>query len=98
MVIFLKKGVPKYQIRDQHEAGTNEEIVFEIETDESREKIQEVFAQSGLLRIQFNGGVYILHFEPGINKNEVFRQIASHDLPLRYLRDITYSSRRFFIQ
>jgi ABC-2 type transport system ATP-binding protein len=56
------------------------------------------FGDLHLGRIQFNGGVYLLHFSDKSGKNEVFKKIAEHNLSVNYIRDITHSSRRFFVQ
>ncbi|MET0637195.1 MAG: ABC transporter ATP-binding protein [Chitinophagaceae bacterium] len=97
-VIFLKNGQPKYQHMGTAEGGerTEEPMVFEIETSASREQLQEAFAQTGLQNINFNGGVYLLYFKTSVSASEVISRLGSSGIPVKYFRDISTSSRRFF--
>ena len=96
-VIFLKQGKAKYQhTKSDTELPGATPLIIELETTASREKLQELFAPVGLQHISFNGGVYIIYFEAGIQASEVIRRLGEGALPLKYFRDISSSSRRFF--
>lgn len=97
LVIFLKQGNPKYS---RGAAGSDQEdaLVFEMDGELSRERLFAVFRDAGLEQVQYNGGVYVLHFKKGSRDAEVFGRISTHALPVSYVRNITHSSRRFFIQ
>jgi ABC-2 type transport system ATP-binding protein len=95
-VIFLQKGVAKMQQTKQQETTLENPLVLELETTATREQIQEVFIANGLQKISFNGGVYILYFTGGSSVSRLMKQIGEAELPVKYLRDISASSRRFF--
>lgn len=95
MVIFLKRGEAKYQFKNNTEEV--QQLVYEIETEASREEINKVFGELNLLEINYNGGVYVIHFDPNTPNSAVYNCIGKHDLKLNYIRNITHSSRRFFI-
>lgn len=97
MVIFLKNGAPQYQGRQNEVQSEGMEIIYEMETDTNREILQQAFNSTGLKSIQYNGGVYVLHFESGTSSQSVFKAIAQNDIQVRYIRNISQSSRRFFI-
>jgi ABC-2 type transport system ATP-binding protein len=98
MVVFLNKGFPKYQQLGQPIVASEErEVVFEIETQASREFLQEALSPIGLQKISFNGGVYILHFSGNTNSGKVLEALSRDEVRLKYFRDISDSSRRFFI-
>lgn len=99
MVIFLKQGVAQYQFKTtQASQEEPKNLIYELETDASREEVVTAFNHCGLESINFNGGVYVLHFSSSASGKDIFASISSHDLPVRYIRNITHSSRRFFIQ
>jgi ABC-2 type transport system ATP-binding protein len=97
-VIFLQQGVAKYQHMKNGPAAAEmqQPLVIEIETTATREALQSTFANNHLQKMNFNGGVYILYFEGNISAAEVIKKIGESNLPLKYFRDISTSSRRFF--
>jgi len=97
LVIFLRQGEAQYQYKNQ-DLQEDQELIFEMEIEESRETIAKTFDAIGMTQIQFNGGVYVLHFKAGTAVNEIFTTISEKKLNVNYLRNITQSSRRFFIQ
>lgn len=98
LVIFLRKGAPQYQEK-QHAVQTEQgAVIYEIESEVARDIVLATFENAGLDKISYNGGVYILHFKPGTRNKDVYEAIGKHDLPLNYIRNISFSSRRFFIQ
>ncbi|RYY55149.1 MAG: ABC transporter ATP-binding protein [Chitinophagaceae bacterium] len=96
-VVFLKNGHPKYQrtITSPAEDTAGEQLVFEIETTAGREQLQQVFP-AGLQNISFNGGVYLLYFDAGADASSIITRLGESKIPVKYFRDISSSSRRFF--
>jgi ABC-2 type transport system ATP-binding protein len=97
LVIFLRQGQAQYQYKNQ-DLQEGQELIFEMEIDESRDTITKAFESIGISQIQFNGGVYVIHFIAGSYTNDIFTTISAQKLKVNYLRNITQSSRRFFIQ
>jgi ABC-2 type transport system ATP-binding protein len=102
-IIFLKQGTPQYTAADPAEQGAGmlatpaTALIYELETEAPKEALAAAFRSLELDGIQFNGGVYILKFGASVAPSSVLRAIADAEIPLRYLRDISASSRRFFI-
>lgn len=93
-VIFLKQGQPKYQ--DTSPDSKREGLIIELETSASRDELQSLFTPLGLTQVSFNGGVYLLHFTEAASLPAVLMAIGQEGISVRYLRDISSSSRRFF--
>ena len=94
-VIFLQKGIPQYQSIKQTE-DSPKGLTIELETAVSRDDLQKLFASHGLQKLSYNGGVYILYFEAATGVSTVLRLLGEAALPVKYFRDISASSRRFF--
>ncbi len=95
-VIFLQKGVARYQDVRQSAEEKPLPLVIELESSAPRERLQEALSGTGLQKLSFNGGVYLLYFEEGRGMADVLTAIGHAGLPVKYLRDISVSSRRFF--
>jgi ABC-2 type transport system ATP-binding protein len=96
LVIFLKQGEAQYQNKIQ-EGTESKDLMIEIEGPFEREQLQLCLANCQLKEMQFNGGVYVLTFDASTPIFDVYKAIAEHQLPVLYFRNITHSSRRFFI-
>lgn len=96
-VIFLKQGKPRYQAMNaRQEKKEASSLVFELETSASREMLHQLFSPMGLENISFNGGVYLLYFGAEANMSQVISKIGDAGISVKYFRDISSSSRRFF--
>jgi ABC-2 type transport system ATP-binding protein len=95
-VIFLQRGVATLQQTTSQGHAPQRELVLELETSAEREQLQQVFEGCGLQKISFNGGVYILYFDGTLQMSHLIKRIGETALPVKYLRDISVSSRRFF--
>lgn len=95
-IIYLEKGklVNDSSIKIDE---ASHQLILELESEISREILQEKLASFGLEKIHFNGGNYMLFFNPETSFNEVLKQFGESDIPLTNIRDISNSSRRFFI-
>lgn len=94
-VIFLQKGVARYQ-ENQTETAAASGLTIELETTASREVLQAALQSLTLSKTSFNGGVYLLYFDAAVSFPQVMAALGNANLPVKYLRDITTSSRRFF--
>lgn len=95
-VIFLKNG----QYRDNHEfenEETSQNLILEIDTSNSRKELLECFEPFALEKLNYNGGIYIAYFDASTNLPEVLSQLGKHQINLIYLRNISTSTRRFFV-
>jgi ABC-2 type transport system ATP-binding protein len=94
-VIFLQKGVARYQ-QTSTETAVPTGLTIELETTASREALQAALQALPTAKISFNGGVYLLYFDAAVSFPQVMTALGNAALPVKYLRDITTSSRRFF--
>ena len=96
-VIFLKDG--KYRDNLAHSASTpdNKDLVIELDTTDSRETLQRALQATPPTNSSFNGGMYILTFAPDITFSQVLMQLSKAELNVIYIRNISSSTRRFFV-
>lgn len=103
-IIFIKNGAPQYQDNqpktETDGAVSTEEksqLILEVEVSNSREELQAAVSNLPLEKIQFNGGVYMLYFDGDTKVAQVLSAMAEKGIQPNYFRDISQSSRRFFI-
>ena len=95
-VIFLRNG----QYRDNAEATTTEEampLIVEIDTTNTREELMAVFKAFALEKLNYNGGVYVAYFRPNTEYSTVLEALGKAKIDLTYIRNISASTRRFFV-
>lgn len=100
-VIFLKQGVQK-NLHEKNTVSTEEEIVsetnlvIEFESEWNQNQLNEAFSGQ-LISIKFNGGTFIGTFLPGFTSFDFLRVVTEKQIPLQYFRNISNSTRRFFV-
>ncbi|WP_282071838.1 ATP-binding cassette domain-containing protein [Polaribacter atrinae] len=94
-VIYLRNGKPSNELNIAEK--TEKQLIIELDATNSREELETVFKELNLEKLEFNGGVYILYFKDEITFNNVLNTIAIHQLNVTYIRDISKSTRRFFV-
>ena len=101
-VIFLKRGEPK-NLNNTNSTKTEEtespksQLIIEFECDCDQEKLRTVLSDIGLERLQLKGGTYISIFEEKTTLNVFLQKIVDEKIPLNYFRNISNSTRRFFL-
>jgi len=94
-VLFLKDGVPKLLENENKNQGAR--FVMELETTAARELIKAALAQIDDLEIHFNGGMYVISTSKISEANEIIKLLISSNVPVNYFRNISSSSKRFFV-
>jgi len=95
-VIYLRNGKPSDLLGLKTEEQNK--LIIELDTENSREDIEKVLQEFNVEQIEFNGGVYIISFkDDSISFNTVLSTIASSNFTIQYIRDISKSTRRFFV-
>jgi len=96
-VIFLKQGLQ----RNLHEKVADEpeekQLVIEFESEWTQSRLNDVLKQYDLLSLQFNGGTYIATFAGHKTIHDFMILVTNNSIPLNYLRNISNSTRRFFV-
>lgn len=88
-VLFIKNGSCLFRT-DEGNAGQS--FAIELETDVAREALTAALGNE--VTISFNGGFYTI--EGSMDPADVLRGLVQHNIPVRYFRDITHSTKRFF--
>lgn len=96
-VIFLKQGIQK-NLKENNEANdTEKHLVIEFESPWSQSKLNDCLLSTGLVSLQFNGGTYIATFNGNVTINHFMKAVIDQNIPVVYIRDISNSTRRFFV-
>jgi len=94
-VIFLKNG--QYKDNSELKDTENDTLIIEIDTPNSREELLEVFNNFNLEKLNFNGGVYVAYFPAETEFYEVMAALGNAKAEIVYIRNISSSTRRFFV-
>lgn len=94
-VIFLKNG--QYKDNSELKDTQNASLIIEIDTTNSREHLLEVFKDFALEKLNFNGGVYVAYFSAETEFHNVITALGQAKTDLVYIRNISSSTRRFFV-
>lgn len=95
-VIFLKNG--KYKDNQTEDSDTSEKsLIIEIDSPCTREQLLDTFKNTGLIKLSFNGGVYIAEFTPETPFYTILELLGTYRIEVTYIRNISKSTRRFFV-
>lgn len=94
-VIFLKNG--QYKDNSELNNAENNGLIIEIDTQSSREDLLEVFKAFNMEKLNFNGGVYVAYFSADTEFYEVMVALGNAKTDIVYIRNISSSTRRFFV-
>jgi len=95
-VIFLKNG--KYQDNETQSETENPSLIVEIDTDNSREELLQIFHQLNLEKLNFNGGIFVAYFSSETEFSTVLSALGNSEIQVTYIRNISTSTRRFFVE
>ncbi|SHJ97336.1 ABC transporter ATP-binding protein [Epilithonimonas mollis] len=95
-VIFLKNG--KYQDNERKSTNENLNLIVEIDTDSSREELLQALQNENLEKMNFNGGIFVAYFRPDTEFSNVLSALGNSKIKVTYIRNISTSTRRFFVE
>ena len=99
-VVFLRLGKQKNLHENVDEIVTDSQpkpLVIEFESSWTQSKLSDAFQPLQLQSLQFNGGTYIATFNGSITVNEFLKVIIANNISITYFRNISNSTRRFFV-
>lgn len=98
-VIFLKQGQPQSQSTKEGVAEFKEivKLIIEFESEWDQESLREAFAALQLEKLQLKGGTYIAIFADQTTQYQFLQTIVDNNISLNYFRNISNSTRRFFL-
>ncbi len=94
-ILFLEQG--KLRIQGDKENFEGELTIVEIDVNNNREELLTALSGLNIQQLKFNGGSYIAYFDKDISVNQVLLEVGKSALEVKYIRDISNSSRRFFV-
>lgn len=93
-VVFLKQGVQRNLKEDNSE---EKQFIVEFETTESISALNEKLTKINLISLEQNGGTLIATFPNEVTISLFMKTIINEEIEVSYLRNISNSTRRFFI-
>ena len=97
-VIFLKDGAPRNLTSDT-DVNYQEipKLIIEFESKWGQEQLQKNLSALRLEKIQMNGGTYVASFPSEITQDDFLKKVLDDHIPITYFRNISQSTRRFFL-
>ncbi|WP_452223393.1 ABC transporter ATP-binding protein [Lacinutrix chionoecetis] len=95
-VIYLKDGKYTENISSTKAQETTG-LIVELDCDASRETLSSIFKSLQLNKLVFNGGIYIAYFSPETSFASVLEALGKNKIDVTYTRNISDSTRRFFV-
>ncbi len=96
-VIYLKHGVYRENEDKNNETHTEKHLIIEIECHCERDILKQIFSDLKLERLIFNGGIFVAYFPIDVPFPSVLETLGKHNIEVTYIRNITKSTRRFFV-
>lgn len=94
-VVFLKNGAQKnLNITSENE---EKQFVIEFESTQSLSDLKVAFESLQLMSLEQNGGTLIAVFPDHITINDFMKTIINQNVTVNYMRNISNSTRRFFV-
>lgn len=94
-VVFLKNGTQKnLAIGSENE---EKHLVIEFESVQSLSELKTAFAALNLQSIEQNGGTLIASFPDNVTVVDFMKTVINQNITISYMRNISNSTRRFFI-
>lgn len=94
-VIYLKEG--KYKENNTTTVTDDAYLIIEIDSDAERDVLKSTFKDLNLEKLIFNGGIYIAYFDENTQFHSVLEALGKHKIQVTYTRNISKSTRRFFV-
>lgn len=93
-VIFLKEGVPRNLTNSKEQ---DIKLIIEFESSFDQLQLKQILSQINLENFYINGGTYIAVFPGNITQTDFLQIVLKQQIPLIYFRNISNSTRRFFL-
>ncbi|WP_298894433.1 ATP-binding cassette domain-containing protein [uncultured Psychroserpens sp.] len=94
-VIYLKDG--KYKDNKTTIADEKNQLIVEIDCEAKRDTLLSIFKDLQLEKLIYNGGIYVAYFKDDTTFSSVLELLGKHQIDVTYTRNISKSTRRFFV-
>lgn len=95
-LLFLKNGAPTH-LATANDEQTEELTVLEMDVHAEKGELLHALRDFPDIQITFNGGMFIIRTQKDKAFNAIVRQLLDANISIKYMRDITHSSRRLFV-
>lgn len=95
-VLFLRKGVLEY-FSEKEKPLVLEKTILELEANTSILELKELLSSFNDSKISFNGGIFTIEIQEQAAFKKVLSVLSNVNFEVIYIRDISNSTRRFFI-
>ncbi len=97
-VLFLKNGSPRNLNQDTDVTFVEvPKFIVEFESSWNQEQLRSALEYLKLEKLQINGGTYVASFPDEILQEDFLKTILEKKIPVVYFRNISNSTRRFFL-
>lgn len=93
-VVFLKRGSQK-NLNAENDVAKN--CIIEFESSLNLNDLKQAFTALELISLEQNGGTFIATFPENIQMNDFLKVVINQSIPMTYMRNISNSTRRFFV-
>lgn len=93
-VVFLKRGSQK-NLNAENDAAKN--CIIEFESSLNLSDLKQAFTTLEVISMEQNGGTFIATFSEKIEMNDFLKVVINQSIPITYIRNISNSTRRFFV-
>ena len=93
-VVFLKRGSQKNL---NTENDLVKKCIIEFESSLNLSDLKQAFSALEVISLEQNGGTFIATFPEKIEMNSFLKVVIDQSIPMTYMRNISNSTRRFFV-
>ena len=93
-VVFLKRGSQK-NLNTENDVAKN--CIIEFESSLNLSDLKQAFTALEVISLEQNGGTFIVTFPEKIEMNDFLKVVINQSIPMTYMRNISNSTRRFFV-
>ena len=93
-VVFLKRGSQK-NLNAENDVAKN--CIIEFESSLNLSDLKQAFIALEVISLEQNGGTFIATFPEKIQMNDFLKVVINQSIPMTYMRNISNSTRRFFV-
>lgn len=96
-VLFLSNGSPTF-MHEITEKETRITTVIELEVTCERPQLTAALSDLVIFELSFNGGVYMVTIEGENQMHALMSTLVAHAIEVKYIRNISHSTRRLFLK
>ena len=93
-VVFLKRGSQK-NLNAENDVAKN--CIIEFESSLNLSDLKQAFTSLEVISLEQNGGTFIVKKKKKIEMNDFLKVVINQSIPMTYMRNISNSTRRFFV-